>query len=258
MGPLLSLFGGDNAVLTVLIALAVVLVLIILGVWALKLVFNATGRASRGRAKRLGVIDVTPVDQKRQLVLVRRDNVEHLLLIGGSQDVVVESGIIAQPMMPRMPRPSQPSPKPPGQRPAAQQPQPGKQPSGPHTPAAPPPSAPAASTPAVTSPGPSSPARVRGTNLPPDLVATRSGTPSTRGSLRHSALLRPNERQEPEFIPSPPPEPISGPADSDTQVDVEPIPHDAGTGSDQPDFGSEPQVEPNGDEDRPGEANRDQ
>lgn len=247
MGSLFSLFGGENAVLTVLIALAVVLVLIIFGVWALKLVFSATGRAARGRAKRLGVIDVTPVDQKRQLVLVRRDNVEHLLLIGGSQDVVVETGIVTQPMLPRMPRPSQPSARPPGQRPAVPQAQPGQQP-----PAAPPPAAPV-----VAPPGPSSPAKVRGTNLPPDLVATRPASSSSRGSLRHSALLRPNERHEPDFIPSPPPQPSEAPDDSDTQVDAEPVPNDAGAGSDQPDYRDEPEVERNGDDNRPGEANRD-
>ena len=201
MGPLLSLFGGDNAIVTVLIALAVVLVLIILGVWALKLVFNATGRAARGRAKRLGVIDATPVDQKRQLVLVRRDNVEHLLLIGGSQDVVVETGIIAQPMVPRMPRPSQGTTKTPAQRPATMRPQSAQQP-----PAAPPPSA--APAPTVAAPAPNMPAKVRGTNLPPDLVATRPGTSAARTSLRHSGLLRPNDRREPDFIPSPPPPPV--------------------------------------------------
>ena len=252
MGPLLSLFGGDNAVLTVLIALAVVLVLIIFGVWALKLVFSATGRAARGRAKRLGVIDVTPVDQKRQLVLVRRDNVEHLLLIGGSQDVVIETGIMAQPMMPRMPRPAQYSAKPPGQRPASPQAQPGQQP-----PAAPPPTAPVAPAPIVAAPGQSAPARVRGTNLPPDLVATRPGT-ATRGSLRHSGLMRPSERHEPDFIPSPPPQPSAAPIDSDTQFDAEPVPNDVDAGSDQPDYRDEPEVERNGDDHRPDEANRDQ
>jgi flagellar protein FliO/FliZ len=50
--------------------------------------------AARGRQPRLAVIDATPVDSRRRLVLIRRDNVEHLLLIGGPSDVVVEPNIV--------------------------------------------------------------------------------------------------------------------------------------------------------------------
>lgn len=91
-----GLFGGsDNAVLTMILALAIVLVLIVLGVWLLKLVFNASGTAVRGRNRRLTVTDMLALDQKRQLLIVRRDDVEHLILIGGPQDLVVETGIKA-------------------------------------------------------------------------------------------------------------------------------------------------------------------
>ncbi len=48
----------------------------------------------RGRAPRLAVIDQAAVDGRRRLVLVRRDNVEHLLMIGGPSDIVVEPNII--------------------------------------------------------------------------------------------------------------------------------------------------------------------
>jgi flagellar protein FliO/FliZ len=47
----------------------------------------------RGRQPRLAMIDAAGVDGRRQLVLVRRDNVEHLLLIGGPTDVVIESNV---------------------------------------------------------------------------------------------------------------------------------------------------------------------
>ncbi len=43
--------------------------------------------------RRLEVIDHTSIDGKRKLVLIRRDDVEHLLLTGGPVDVVVETGI---------------------------------------------------------------------------------------------------------------------------------------------------------------------
>lgn len=48
----------------------------------------------RSRQLRLGFVENFDLDGERQLLLVRRDNVEHLLLIGGPNDVLVESGIV--------------------------------------------------------------------------------------------------------------------------------------------------------------------
>jgi len=90
-----SLFGGSgNTYLTALFALGAVIVLILLGVWLLKLLFRVSGNGVRGRNKRLAIVDSLVVDQKRQLLIVRRDNVEHLILTGGNQDLVVEAGIV--------------------------------------------------------------------------------------------------------------------------------------------------------------------
>jgi hypothetical protein len=50
--------------------------------------------AARGRLPRLAVIDAAAVDGRRRLVLVRRDNVEHLLMIGGPSDIVIEQNIV--------------------------------------------------------------------------------------------------------------------------------------------------------------------
>ena len=47
----------------------------------------------RGRQPRLGIVDVYELDRQRQLILLRRDNVEHLLLVGGPNDVVIERNI---------------------------------------------------------------------------------------------------------------------------------------------------------------------
>ena len=44
----------------------------------------------RTRQPRLGLVDAFSLDGQRQLVLVRRDNVEHLVMIGGPNDVLVE------------------------------------------------------------------------------------------------------------------------------------------------------------------------
>jgi flagellar protein FliO/FliZ len=48
----------------------------------------------RSRQPRLGVLDAHAVDARRKLVLIRRDNVEHLIMIGGPNDVVIESTIL--------------------------------------------------------------------------------------------------------------------------------------------------------------------
>lgn len=59
----------------------------------------------RNRKARLAVMDATAVDANRRLVLVRRDDVEHLILIGGPTDVVVEQGI-RPPYAPRREEPA--------------------------------------------------------------------------------------------------------------------------------------------------------
>ncbi len=42
---------------------------------------------------RIGVIEQASLDGKRRLVLIRRDDVEHLIMTGGPVDVVIETGI---------------------------------------------------------------------------------------------------------------------------------------------------------------------
>jgi len=42
---------------------------------------------------RLGVMEQASVDGRRKLVLIRRDDVEHLIMTGGPVDVVIETGI---------------------------------------------------------------------------------------------------------------------------------------------------------------------
>jgi flagellar protein FliO/FliZ len=76
------------------LALVFVLALIAAATWAAKHFALGNSRPGKGRRKkRLSVIEAIPVDNRRRLVLVRRDGVEHLLLIGGSSDIIVERGI---------------------------------------------------------------------------------------------------------------------------------------------------------------------
>jgi hypothetical protein len=44
---------------------------------------------------RLAVMEHAHVDRTRRLVLIRRDDVEHLIMTGGPVDVVIETGIAA-------------------------------------------------------------------------------------------------------------------------------------------------------------------
>jgi flagellar protein FliO/FliZ len=94
---MLDLFGTEMPLAAkFFIAFAVVLALIGLTAWVVRRIgANRLGGAgARGRQPRLAVIDAASVDARRRLVLIRRDNVEHLLMIGGPTDVVVEANIV--------------------------------------------------------------------------------------------------------------------------------------------------------------------
>ncbi len=82
--------------LTFIFAFVAVLALIFLVGWlARRFAGNRLGaNTNRSRMPRLAVIDAAAVDGRRRLVLVRRDNVEHLLMIGGPTDIVVEPNIV--------------------------------------------------------------------------------------------------------------------------------------------------------------------
>jgi hypothetical protein len=90
-----SLFGMPLAA-RFFIAFLVVLALIGLTAWVVRR-FGAArlgGNARGGRQPRLAVIDAASVDGRRRLVLIRRDNIEHLLMIGGPSDIVIEPNIV--------------------------------------------------------------------------------------------------------------------------------------------------------------------
>jgi hypothetical protein len=91
-----SLFGVELPTpVNFIIAFIFVLLLIGAAAWMVRR-FGVTriDAAARGRLPRLAVIDSAAVDGRRKLVIIRRDNVEHLLMIGGPSDVVVETNIV--------------------------------------------------------------------------------------------------------------------------------------------------------------------
>jgi flagellar protein FliO/FliZ len=75
-------------------ALVLVVALIFALAWVAKrLGFGGRLASARGK-RRLGVQEVLSLDSKRRLILLKRDGVEHLILLGLNDDVVVETGII--------------------------------------------------------------------------------------------------------------------------------------------------------------------
>ena len=111
-----DLFGAEMP-LAVRFFLAFLIVLGLIGAaaWAVRRFGSARfTRAVRGRQPRLAVIEYATVDARRRLLLVRRDNVEHLMMIGGPSDVVVEANIVRaapatvrEPAAPRIPAPGE-------------------------------------------------------------------------------------------------------------------------------------------------------
>src|SRR5271156_351374 len=81
---------------TFFLAFVAVLALIGVAAWLVRrFAGNRLGaNTNRGRMPRLAVIDAAAVDGRRRLVLIRRDNIEHLLMIGGPTDLVVEPNIV--------------------------------------------------------------------------------------------------------------------------------------------------------------------
>jgi flagellar protein FliO/FliZ len=75
--------------------LALVFVLALIGVAAIVARRLGLGHAAgaAGRRRRLSVEEVLPLDGKRRLVLLRRDAIEHLVILGPGSETVVERGI---------------------------------------------------------------------------------------------------------------------------------------------------------------------
>ena len=55
---------------------------------------------SSSGARRLSLVEVRPLDAKHKLVLLRRDDREHLVLLGAASDLLIESDIPALPAKP--------------------------------------------------------------------------------------------------------------------------------------------------------------
>jgi len=86
----------DNRTLMFSAAAVAFLVAALLILLVFRLAFGRRLRMTGGRTRqpRLGIVDAFDVDRQRQLVIIRRDNIEHLLMIGGPNDVLIEASIV--------------------------------------------------------------------------------------------------------------------------------------------------------------------
>ena len=94
-GWLTQLLGEQSATFTLYLlgGLALLVLIWVAWFWIRRFAGGAFVEGGRQRRNRLAVVDATAVDNKRRVVLVRRDDVEHLVMIGGENDFVIERNI---------------------------------------------------------------------------------------------------------------------------------------------------------------------
>ncbi|MEG6509259.1 flagellar biosynthetic protein FliO [Methyloligella sp. 2.7D] len=88
----------SNLILAIALFLFIIALIALLA-WGFKAFFSSSNAGPsflRSREKRLGVSETYNIDGKRRLMLVRRDDKEHLLMIGGPVDVIIETEIEAR------------------------------------------------------------------------------------------------------------------------------------------------------------------
>ncbi len=85
---------GWDSYMQALVALVFVLALIgLLTVAARRFGFGSPTPTIGHKNKRVHIIEVTQLDARRRLVLVRRDDREHLILLGPDREHIIETGI---------------------------------------------------------------------------------------------------------------------------------------------------------------------
>jgi flagellar protein FliO/FliZ len=81
-----------DSYLRYIVSLLFVLGLVGLFAWLLRR-FGPPARFKTPGQRRLSIVEIVPIDARRRLVLLRRDDTEHLILLGQTQDLVIETGI---------------------------------------------------------------------------------------------------------------------------------------------------------------------
>lgn len=79
----------------VIFALLIVIGLIGLGAAAARRYQNTAARLNRLSSRRLKIVETLYLDPKRRVVIVRRDDREHVILVGSQTETVLESNLEA-------------------------------------------------------------------------------------------------------------------------------------------------------------------
>ncbi|MDB5490849.1 MAG: hypothetical protein JWO78_698 [Micavibrio sp.] len=88
----MELISGHDF-LRLISALALVLALMGGLTLILRRINAAAGLQMPGNKRRLKIVEIMNLDQRRRLVLISRDGVEHLVILGAAGETVVETGI---------------------------------------------------------------------------------------------------------------------------------------------------------------------
>ena len=84
---------GLDVYLRFLLAFGATLGLLVVLYWVVRRYGTRLMLHGSSQGRRIGVVEISAVDPRRRLVLLRRDDVEHLVLLGATGDLVVETGI---------------------------------------------------------------------------------------------------------------------------------------------------------------------
>lgn len=75
------------------IAALVFVLALMVGLSAIMKRVHAGGALTAGRKRRLQIVEILPLDGRRRAVILRRDDREHLVILGTNSETVIETGI---------------------------------------------------------------------------------------------------------------------------------------------------------------------
>lgn len=90
----MDLLSNTDMLMRFIFALILIMGLIGSTAWIAKILgFSPAFRFGRATGTRLQVVDTIPIGNQHKLVLIKRDQVEHLLCLNGQNGFVIEQGI---------------------------------------------------------------------------------------------------------------------------------------------------------------------
>ncbi|WP_317993354.1 flagellar biosynthetic protein FliO [Bartonella gliris] len=86
--------SAANITLSLVLFIVIITIIAVIIMFLRRLTTRGYNTHRKKRPPRLTLCDTLAIDRTRRLILIRRDDAEHLILIGGLTDVVIESNII--------------------------------------------------------------------------------------------------------------------------------------------------------------------